>query len=102
MNNAQLIRKPLRTFRVELGRQWLYGSAPFGKWQTQTLIAGLSINDIVAPWLIKGAFSKLKAHLQRIGARTIEQLFDAIGEICNLFSPEECQNYLKAAGYEPD
>ncbi len=28
----------------------LYGSAPFGKLQTQTLIAGLSVNDIVASY----------------------------------------------------
>ncbi len=51
---------------------------------------------------IEMAFSKLKAHLRRIGARTIEQLFNAIGEICNLFKPEEYQNYLKAGGYKPD
>ncbi len=51
---------------------------------------------------IETAVSKLKAHLRRIGARNIDQLFNAIGEICNLFKPEECQNYLKAGGYEPD
>jgi transposase len=48
---------------------------------------------------IEQAFSKLKAHLRRIGARTLNALWQAIGEICDLFTPQECWNYLKAAGY---
>ena len=45
------------------------------------------------------AFSKLKAHLRRIGAHTFTDLFNAIAEICDLYSPDECWNYFKAAGY---
>jgi len=48
---------------------------------------------------IEMAFSKLKAHLRRIGARTFDQLIAAIGGSCDLFTPEECWNYLVAAGY---
>jgi transposase len=48
---------------------------------------------------IEQAFSKLKAHLRRIGARSFSQLFNAIGEICEMFNPQECWNYLHAAGY---
>jgi hypothetical protein len=48
---------------------------------------------------IEQAFSKLKAHLRQIGARSFSQLFTAIGEICEMFSPQECWNYLHAAGY---
>ncbi len=48
---------------------------------------------------IEMAFAKLKAHLRRIGARTLEALRQAVGDICGLYSPEECRNYLKAAGY---
>jgi len=48
---------------------------------------------------VEMAFSKLKAHLRRIGARTFDQLIEAIGEICNLFAPDECWNFFKAAGY---
>lgn len=48
---------------------------------------------------IEQAFSKLKAHLRRIGARTFDHLFKAIGDICDLYTPEECWNYFKAAGY---
>jgi transposase len=51
---------------------------------------------------IEQAFSKLKAHLRKAGARTVEALWRAIGEICDLFEPQECWNYLKAAGYASD
>ncbi len=48
---------------------------------------------------IEMAFAKLKAHLRRIGARSFTQMFDAIAEVCDLFTPQECWNYLAAAGY---
>ena len=48
---------------------------------------------------IEMAFSKLKAHLRRIGARTIDDLWRAVGSICDLYSPNECRNYFNAAGY---
>ena len=51
---------------------------------------------------IEMAFAKLKAHLRRIGARTIDALWKAVGDICDLYSPDECWNYLKAAGYASD
>jgi len=48
---------------------------------------------------IEMAFSKLKAHLRARAARTIDDLWQAIGDICNLFQPDECRNYFNAAGY---
>lgn len=145
--------------------QRLTMDAPFGSWGTQTLIAGLTHDALIAPWVIKGAmdgpafaayirevlvpeiepgtvvildnlathrnkeasqalrdhgcwflylppyspdlnpieqaYSKLKAHLRRIGARTFTEVFNAIGEICDLYDPTECWNYFKAAGYVP-
>lgn len=51
---------------------------------------------------IEMAFSKLKAHLRRIGARTIDELWRAVGTICRLYTQEECWNYLKEAGYVAD
>ena len=48
---------------------------------------------------IEMAFSKLKAHLRKAAARTIDALWKAVGQICDLFSPEECANYFKKAGY---
>jgi len=151
--------------RAPVGER-LFGTAPFGKWGTQTFIAGLTRDALIAPWVIKGAmdgpafetyvetrlapvlepgtvvildnlsthkspraaqvlkdhgcwflflppyspdlnpiemaFSKLKAHLRRIGARTFDALFTALGDICDLFEPDECWNFLKAAGYASD
>jgi transposase len=49
---------------------------------------------------IEMAFSKLKAHLRKAAARTIDALWKAVGKICDLFSPQECANYFKKAGYE--
>lgn len=51
---------------------------------------------------IEMAFSKLKAHLRRLKARTFEDLWRATGHVSNLFSTHECWNYLKAAGYASD
>src|SRR3954465_622442 len=48
---------------------------------------------------IEQAFAKIKAHLRKAEARTFEALWRALGEICDLFEPDECWNYLKAAGY---
>jgi transposase len=156
---TNLTRQRGRSLRGER----LVMDAPFGAWGTQTFIAGLTADALIAPWVIKGAmdgpafaayvekvlvpelapgtvvildnlathrnkdaaaamraagcwflflppyspdlnpiemaFAKLKAHLRRIGARTFTQMFDAIAEICDLYSPKECWNYLKAAGY---
>ena len=49
---------------------------------------------------IEMAFSKLKSHLRARATRTIDTLWDAIGDICKLYSPAECSNYFKAAGYD--
>jgi transposase len=141
----------------------LNSTAPFGHWGTQTFVAGLKCDGLVAPWVVDApmnkaifetyvetqlapalkpgdvvildnlsshkseraekiirsrgawllflppyspdlnpiemAFSKLKAHLRATAARTIDDLWKAIGNICSLFSPEECFNYFHAAGY---
>ena len=51
---------------------------------------------------IEMAFSKLKAHLRRIGARTFDALFNALGDICDLFVPDQRWNFFRAAGYASD
>jgi transposase len=48
---------------------------------------------------IEQAFAKIKAHLRKAEARTVDALWRALGGICNLFEPDECWNYLRAAGY---
>ena len=49
---------------------------------------------------IEMAFSKLKASLKRRAARTVDELWEAIGEAIDDFTPTECQNYFAAAGYD--
>jgi transposase len=44
---------------------------------------------------IERAFAKLKAYLRAMAMRTIDELWKAIGQICDLFKPEECANYSK-------
>jgi transposase len=143
--------------------QRLLSKAPFGHWKTQTFVAGLRCDALIAPFVIDApmdrlifetyvetqlaptlkpgdivvldnlpahksaaaekairdkdagllflppyspdlnpiemAFAKLKALLRARAVRTIDALWRAIGEICDLFSPQECQNYFDAAGY---
>ena len=49
---------------------------------------------------IEMAFAKLKALLRSIGARTVAELWIAIPDAIQAFLPEECRNYLTAAGYD--
>ncbi len=48
------------------------------------------------------AFSKLKAFLRKAAARTITDLWDAIAQAIETFTPQECINYFAAAGYDLD
>ena len=49
---------------------------------------------------IEMAFSKLKSFLKKTAARTREDLWDAIGQGIDRFTPTECENYFAAAGYD--
>lgn len=144
----------------------LPAEAPFGKWRTQTFIAGLRCNELIAPWVVDGAmnglafdayvrtqlaprldpgdvvildnlnvhkspraaqalaergasflflpkyspdlnpieqaFAKLKTLLRKAKARTYDALWRAVGDICDLFHPDECWNFLRNAGYVAD
>src|SRR4051812_5737217 len=143
--------------------QRLRAAAPFGRWGTQTFIAGLRCDGLTAPWVVDGAldcaafsayvetqlaptlrpgdvviadnlsvhksaraatalkargawflflpqyspdlnpiemaFAKIKALLRKAATRTFEALWAALGDICALFSPDECWNFFKEAGY---
>lgn len=48
---------------------------------------------------IEQFFSKLKALLRKVAARSIHALWDAIGSLLADFSPRECAAYLSNAGY---
>lgn len=51
---------------------------------------------------IENAFAKLKALLRARAERTIAALWDTVGSLIELFTPTECANYFKAAGYDPE
>jgi transposase len=49
---------------------------------------------------LENAFAKLKAGLRKAAARSVEDLWSAIGRIIDTFTPTECTNYFAAAGYD--
>lgn len=51
---------------------------------------------------IEMAFSKLLALIRKAAACTYDELWKAVGTVCSLFTPDECYNFFKAAGYETD
>jgi transposase len=48
---------------------------------------------------IEQAFAKLKALLRKEAARTVDDLWRAIGRLLDRFTPQECRNYLRHAQY---
>lgn len=50
---------------------------------------------------IENAFSKLKAGLKKIAARTITHLWDAIAQVLPTISPNDSRNFFRNAGYVP-
>ncbi len=50
---------------------------------------------------IENAFAKLKSMLRAKAERTIDALWNAVGELITRFESEECANYFAACGYEP-
>ncbi len=50
-------------------------------------------------------FNRARAQMMSYLSDTLgkgHQLWRAVGEICDLFDPEECRNFFKAAGYGAD
>ena len=48
---------------------------------------------------IEMAFAKLKTLLRQDPQRTRDDLWNRIGELLDRFTPDECANYFRAAGY---
>ena len=48
---------------------------------------------------IEQAFAKLKAHLRKASARTVDDLWQTIADLLDRFPPEECANYFRNSGY---
>ena len=49
--------------------------------------------------LIEQVFAKIKHFLRKAAARTVEAVCDAIGEILQAFTPEECAASFTNSGY---
>lgn len=49
---------------------------------------------------IEMAFAKLKTLIRKAAARTYDDLWRATGDVCDLFTEQECLNFFNAAGYE--
>ena len=48
---------------------------------------------------IEMAFAKLKAQLRARAIRTVEALWNALRPLTECFTPNECSNFLRHAGY---
>jgi transposase len=48
---------------------------------------------------IEQVFAKLKHLLRKACARTVDAVAAAVGQILKAYTPQECANYLKNAGY---
>ena len=48
---------------------------------------------------IEQAFAKMKTLLRKADARTTEDTWRTIGALLDCFTPTECANYLRNAGY---
>jgi transposase len=44
-------------------------------------------------------FAKLKTLLRKAAERTLEETWRRIGTLLDEFSPQECENYIRNAGY---
>ena len=74
----------------------------------QVLVPALKPGDIVIidnlgsrPDLnpIEQVFAKLKTLLRKAAERTVEATWKRIGALLQAFTPQECANYFKNAGY---
>ena len=50
---------------------------------------------------IEQLFAKLKALLRKAGERSLEELWNRIADLLKAFTPSECTNYFRNAGYAP-
>ncbi len=62
----------------------------------------LKSNDQISTACSKLALNCRSWVIRKAAARTYDQLWQAVGHICDLFSDEECYNIFKAAGYGTD
>ena len=96
---------PLRSVQNRANTE-VFGGVQLAAVRTAIEAAGARL-DFLPPYSpdfnpIEMAFSKLKSVLKKVAARTKDDLWAAIGQGIDLFTPTECQNYFAAAGYDRD
>ena len=74
---------------------------PYGREAIEAAGAKLLFIPPYSPDLnpIELAFSKLKSLLRAKAIRTVNALWNALGDLCESFSPRECANYFRHDGY---
>ena len=70
------------------------------QWKLYAYQGHFSVEININP--IEMTFAKLKALIRKAAARTYDQLWKAVGQVCDLFKEEECYNFFTAAGYETE
>jgi len=86
-------------------------AVPYGHWKTTTFTAGLRAGGLAAPMILDGPMDgdAFRAYVTQVlvpelesaaAARTIPDLWDALKNALDAFTPNECQNYFAAAGYD--
>jgi transposase len=48
---------------------------------------------------IELAFAKLESLLRKAGKRTVDGLWEFLGQVLDAFAPHECRNYMRHCGY---
>jgi transposase len=49
---------------------------------------------------IEMAVSKLKGLIRKVAVRPYDARWRAVGNVCSLFTQDECYNFFRAAGYD--
>ena len=90
----------------------LRGQTPFGKWHTQTFIAGLRCDSLVAPWIVNGAMDgeAFAAYIETQLAPTLQPGDVVILDNLNTHKSQRAADALAARGawflflpkYSPD
>ena len=90
----------------------LIDHAPFGHWHTQTFIAGLSCDSLVAPWVLDGAMSRasFEAYVEHELAPALKPGQIVIADNLSSHKSPQAQELLRAQGndliflppYSPD
>ncbi len=79
-----------------------------GRWRTLTFLAALGHDRIDAPCVLDGPnflayveqlLAKLKTPRRKADERTVEETWRRIGQLLDIFGPQECRKDIANPGY---